>query len=38
MSADEPVTSWKQQLAVDVLVPTARLDLDLLRGIAQAVL
>lgn len=37
-NTDEPLSPWKQQLAVDVLVPTARLDLDLLGGIAQAVL
>lgn len=38
LSGDKPLRSWSRQLIVDVLVPTARLDLDLLEGIAQAVL
>jgi len=37
-SGENPLHSWSRQLTVDVLVPTARLDLDLLEGIAQAVL
>ena len=31
-------TGWRRQLAVDVLVPTARVDVELLQGIAHAVL
>uniref|UniRef100_A0A383VE35 Glycosyltransferase 2-like domain-containing protein n=1 Tax=Tetradesmus obliquus TaxID=3088 RepID=A0A383VE35_TETOB len=37
-SSSSSSSSGGRQLAVDVLVPTARLDLDLLQGIADAVL
>lgn len=37
-ASDASVIGWSRQLAVDVLVPTARVDVELLQGIADAVL
>jgi hypothetical protein len=37
-ASNASVIGWSRQLAVDVLVPTARVDVELLQGIADAVL